>query len=221
MIVGQTIVQKVVTKLSGAGIDAIRAYPAEKLTGLSGVRAAVSLQSTDPEKGTATVLIHVCSPLSAGGSACEDAASRVCVLLRGMGGQCKQGQCAQLDRKDILCVEVSAVFLGWDAGGGWTGFAVTLGGVALPYVRAVKVWRSIGDADSLGEAVWKFRIEETLPPESSEGAAVTEPFTLTVTRGSRSEAYSQCTLTYHRCELDAGALRRIRQGVAGSRSVNG
>ena len=95
------------------------------------------------------------------------------------------------------------------------------GRCALPYVRAVKVWRSIGDAYSLGEAVWKFRIEETLPPESSEGAAVTEPFTLTVTRGSRSEAYSQCTLTYHRCELDAGALRRIRQGVAGSRSVNG
>ena len=71
MIVGQTIVQQVVTKQCDAGIDAIRAYPAEKLTGLSGVRAAVSLQSTDPEKGTATVQIHVCSPLSTGGSVCE------------------------------------------------------------------------------------------------------------------------------------------------------
>lgn len=221
MIVGQSIVQQVVAKLCDAGIDAIRAYPAEKLTGLSGVRAAVSLQSTDPEKGTATVLIHVCSPLSAGGSVCEDAASRVCVLLRSMGGQCRQGQCAQLDRKDILYVEVSAVFLGWDAGGGWTDFSVVLGDVTLPYVRAVKVWRSIGDGASLSEAVWKFRIEETLPPESSEGATVTEPFSLTVTRGSRSEAYSQCTLTYHRCELDAGGLRRIRQGIAGSRTVNG
>lgn len=218
---GQTIVQQVVTTLCDAGIDAIRAYPAEKLSSLGGVRVAVGLQSTDPENGMATVLIRVCSPISKGGSVCEDAASQVCVLLRGMGGQCSQSQCRQLDRKDIFCVEVSAVFLGWDVGDGWTGFAVSLGGTALPYVRAVKVWRSIGDGASLSEAAWKFRIEETLPPEASEGTAVAEPFTLTVTRGSRSEVYAQCSLTYHRCELDAGALRRIRQGVAGSRTVNG
>lgn len=218
---GQTIVQQVVTTLCDGGIDAVRAYPADELTVLSDLRAAVSLKSTDPENGTATVLIRVCSPISKGGSVCEDAAARVCVLLRGMGGQCSQSQCAQLDRKDIFCAEVSAVFLGWDAGGGWTSFAVSLGGTALPYVRAVKVWRSIGDTSSLSEAAWKFRIEEILPPEASEGTAVTEPFALTVTRGTRSEEYAQCTLTYHRCELDAGALRRIRQGVAGSRTVNG
>ena len=218
---GKTIVQQVITKLIQNGYDALQAYPAEKLKDLSGVRAAVSMKNTDPEAGSATVLVCVCSPLSKGGSVCEDAATQICTLLRAMGGRCSQSQCAQLDRKDILCVEISAKFYGWESGNGWTDFAVTVAGAALSGVRAFKVWRSIGEAASLSEAVWKFRIEEDLLPEDSEGTAVSEPFALTVTRGTRSESYTGCVLTYHRCELSNGVLHRVRQGVAQAREVNG
>ena len=56
MSVGQSIVQQVIERLRAGGVDAIRAYPAEKLTELTGVRAAVSLKSMDPGNGTATAL---------------------------------------------------------------------------------------------------------------------------------------------------------------------
>lgn len=221
MSVGQTIVQQVIDKLRAGGVDAIRAYPAEKLTELSGVRAAVSLKSMDPANGTATVQICVCGPASEGGSFCEDAAARICTPLRDMGAQCSLDQCRQLGRRDIFSVEVSAVFYGWDAGGGWTNLSVSLAGTNLTAVRAFKAWRSIGDAESLGTAQWKFRIEETMLPEASEGSTVSEPFTITVTRGNRTESYSGCKLTYYRCEASSDGLRRIRQGVAQSRTVSG
>lgn len=218
---GQSIVQQVIDKLRAGGVDAIRAYPAEKLAELSGVRAAVSLKSMDPANGTATVQICVCGPASEGGSFCEDAAARICTPLRDMGAQCSMDQCRQLGRRDIFSVDVSAVFYGWDAGGGWTKLSVSLAGTTLTAVRAFKAWRSVGDAESLATAQWKFRIEETLLPEASEGTALTEPFVITVTRGNRTESYSGCKLTYHRCEASSTGLRRIRQGVAQSRTVSG
>ena len=218
---GQSIVQQVIDKLRAGGVDAIRAYPAEKLAELSGVRAAVSLKSMDPANGTATVQICVCGPASEGGSFCEDAAARICTPLRDMGAQCSMDQCRQLGRRDIFSVDVSAVFYGWDAGGGWTKLSVSLAGTTLTAVRAFKAWRSVGDAESLATVQWKFRIEETLLPEASEGTALTEPFVITVTRGNRTESYSGCKLTYHRCEASSTGLRRIRQGVAQSRTVSG
>lgn len=218
---GQSIVQQVIDKLRAGGVDAIRAYPAEKLAELSGVRAAVSLKSMDPANGTATVQICVCGPASEGGSFCEDAAARICTPLRDMGAQCSMDQCRQLGRRDIFSVDVSAVFYGWDAGGGWTKLSVSLAGTTLTAVRAFKAWRSIGDAESLDTVQWKFRIEETLLPEASEGTALTEPFVITVIRGNRTESYSGCKLTYHRCEASSTGLRRIRQGVAQSRTVSG
>ena len=221
MSVGQSIVQQVIDKLRAGGVDVIRAYPAEKLAELSGVRAAVSLKSMDPANGTATVQICVCGPASEGGSFCEDAAARICTPLRDMGAQCSMDQCRQLGRRDIFSVDVSAVFYGWDAGGGWTKLSVSLAGTTLTAVRAFKAWRSVGDAESLATAQWKFRIEEALLPEASEGTALTEPFVITVTRGNRTESYSGCKLTYHRCEASSTGLCRIRQGVAQSRTVSG
>ena len=213
--------QQVLDKLIQADFDTVRAYPAQTLPALDAVRVTVSLNSTDHKAGTAEILACVCAPLSLGGSVCEDAAQQVCELLRDMGGQCGQSQCARIARTDILCVEVSAVFPGWYVGGGWTGITASLGGAALEGVRAVKVWRSIGDAESLSGAVWKFRIEQELLPGASEGAAITEPFTLTVIRGARTETYGECSLTYHRCEMSNGSFRRILQGVAASRTVKG
>ena len=150
--VGQSIVQQVIDKLRAGGVDAIRAYPAEKLAELSGVRAAVSLKSMDPANGTATVQICVCGPASEGGSFCEDAAARICTPLRDMGAQCSMDQCRQLGRRDIFSVDVSAVFYGWDAGGGWTKLSVSMAGTTLTAVRAFKAWRSVGDAESLATA---------------------------------------------------------------------
>ena len=91
---------------------------------------------------------------------------------------------------------------------------MVVAGTSLYRVRAFKAWRSIGEAENLGQTLWKFRLEEDLYPEASEGAQVTEPFTIKVIRGSKSETYGECTLTYHRCELSSGRLRRIWSAMA-------
>ena len=207
--------------LSANGIPAVRAYPAGKIPMLTSVQAAVSLERLDQEEGLAAVKVDICCPASMGGGMCEDTAVRAGILLQAMGGRCAQSGCHQLGHTQLLCVEVSASFRGYETETGWTGIAVTLAGAALERVSAVKSWRSIGEAASLGDAVWKFRIEQELLPGASEGTAITEPFTLTVTRGARNETYGECRLTYHRCELDSGGLRRILQGFAASRTVNG
>lgn len=218
---GQTIVAQVISKLTNNGITTMRAFPAEKLPTLTGIRAAVSLKNADQDAGTAVVSVHVCAPAAMGGAACEDAALRVSALLYDMGGLCVQHPCSQLGKTEILCAEVCAEFYGCDTGYGWTNFSVVVAGTSLYRVRAFKAWRSIGDAENLGQTLWKFRIEEDLYPQASEGAQVTEPFTIKVIRGSKSETYGECTLTYHRCELYSGRLRRIRQGIAKTRTVSG
>lgn len=218
---GQTILAQVMNRLNSNGIPAERGYPGERIPVLEGVRAAVIMENWDQENGIATVLVSICTPASAGGALCEDNARRAAVLLRGMGGQCRQGPCRPLGNSRILCAEVFASFHGFDTGSGWTGLSVTVGGQTLSCVRAFKAWRSIGEEETLDSAKWKFQIEETLLPEASEGAALTEPFSISVVRGNRTESYSGCRLTYHRCEAGNNGLRRIRQGTAESRTVNG
>ena len=219
MTLGQTIVTQVISKLEANGINAVRGFPAEKIPALTGILAAVSLKNMDQEAGTAVVSVSLCAPVAMGGAACEDAALRVSSLLCDMGGLCVQQPCGQLGRADILCAEVCAEFYGTDTGYGWANFSVVFGGTSLYRVRAFKAWRSIGEAESLNGASWKFRIEEDLLPGAAEGTQPTEPFTIKVIRGSRSETYGECILTYHRCELNSGKLHRIRQGTAKTRTL--
>ena len=188
---------------------------------LEAVRAAVSLERLDQEAGTAVVNVDICCPASMGGRACEDAAVRACVLLQTLGGRCVQNGCRQLGNTGLLCVEVSASFRGYETGNGWSSVGVVLGDNTLGRVSAVKSWRSIGDADPSGNAAWEFSIEQQLLPGESEALAVAEPFQVTVNRGTRSETFHECRLTYQRYELSNGSLHRTLQGVAISRTANG
>lgn len=218
---GLSIIQQVINCLTSDGIPAIRGYPARKAPALPDVQAAVSLKGTERNAGTVEVLVSVCGPTAFGGGVCEDIAQQACRALKNMGAQCSQGPCRQLERMDIFCVDVIAEFFGCETEDGWMNFAISLGDTVLGGVRAFKAWQSGTDEGGLKDAVWRFRIEEDLLPDASEGTAVTEPFTMVVSRGPYAESYTDCTLTDHECELTAGRLRRIRQGIAKSRSLHG
>lgn len=220
MIVGMTIIEQVINRLNSVGIPAIRGYPARKAPALPDVQAAVSLKGTERNEGTVEVLVSICGPTAFGGGVCEDTAQEVCRLLQSMGAQCTQGPCRQFDRMDIFCVDVTAEFFGCETEDGWTEFAVSMGTTVLSGVRAFKAWRSGTEETALSDAVWQFRIEEDLLPYASEGAAVTEPFTMVVSRGACSETYTGCALTEYQCELSSGRLRRIRQGTAKTRTAH-
>lgn len=217
---GLTIIQQVINRLSSAGIPAIRGYPAQKAPALPDVQAAVSLKGTERNEGTVEVLVSICGPTAFGGGVCEDTAQQACRVLKSMGAQCSQGPCRQFDRMDIFCVDVIAEFFGCETEDGWMNFAVSMGATVLSNVRAFKAWQSGTEEAGLKDAVWQFRVEEDLLPYASEGTAVTEPFTMVVSRGDCSETYTGCTLTDHQCELSSGRLRRIRQGVAKTRTAH-
>ena len=218
---GESMVERVVSVLGENGISAVRGYPNEKMPALTGTCAAVTLESWNQKEGTASVLVSVCVPASSGGAFCEEQAQAVALLLQKSGGQCRVAACRQLGDARILCTEVNAQFRGFDMGSGWDTLTVMLGETLLTGVEVFKSWRSIGEAENISLAPWKFRMEERLPPDSKEEIYEEEPFNITVNRGNRAEFYTGCRLTYHRCESANGGLRRIRQGTAGSRSVLG
>jgi hypothetical protein len=58
-----------------------------------------------------------------------------------------------------------------------------------------------------------------LLPGETEEADPQEPFLMAVTQGGRTENYAACTLTSRRVEVTASGLRRIREGVAQSRTL--
>ena len=218
---GLSIVQQVINQLISNGIPAIRGYPARKAPALPEVQAAVSLKGTERDGGSVEVLVSVCGPTSFGGGVCEDTAQKACRVLRGMGAQCSQEPCRQLERMDVFYVDVTAEFFGCETEDGWMNFAVSVGDAVLSNVRSFKAWQSGTEEEGLQGAAWRFQIEEDLLPDAPEGAAVAEPFTMMVSRGLYAERYLGCKLTEMQCELTSGRLHRIRQGIATGRTLHG
>ena len=218
---GLSIVQQVINQLVSNNIPAIRGYPARKAPALPSVQAAVSLKGTDRNAGSVEVLVSVCGPTSFGGGICEDTAQKACRVLSRMGALCSQEPCRQLERMDVFYVDVTAEFFGCETEDGWMNFAVSMGDTVLSNVRSFRAWQSGTDEEGLQGAVWRFRIEEDLLPDASEGTAVAEPFVMVVSRGLYAERYLGCRLTEQQCELTSGRLRRIRQGIANSRTLHG
>lgn len=216
---GKSIVTQVIDALTAAGIRAERGFPGQKMPALTAPGAAVSLEALDQDAGTVTVQTAVLCPAVLGGGVCEDTAVLVCRVLGALGARCVQGSCRHVSLTELLQVDVSAVFRGQEGEDGFSRLSVTAGGTTLPWAEEFRSWRSGDDTTALTSAVWKFRLEERLPPDAAEGSAPAEPFTLVVTRDGGTETYSGCALTFCRQETTAAGLYRIRQGTAQSRTV--
>ena len=217
---GASIIEQVIDTLTDAGIRAERGFPGKRMPALEAPGVAVSLAKQDQASGTATVQAAVLCPASLGGEECETLAVQVYRTIQSMGADCAQGSCGRIGQTDLLCVYVSAVFYGQEGPDGWSKITVELAGVDMPRAVTLAAWQSVdATVTTLSSTAWSWRLEEMFLPDDTEQAEPQEPFLMTVVRGSRKESYTACTLTSRRVEVTSSGLRRIREGVAQSRTV--
>lgn len=216
------IVTKVIEALTEAGIPAEAAYPGAALPRITEPRTAVSLEKLEYTARSATVLVTVMAPASQGGSVCEETGVRVGKVLEDLGGVCTQEACKFHGYADAYYVRVLGKFTGEDVMEEWAanaGFTVKLGDTQIPNAVAFKAEQAVDNVTGtpLSTAVWTFRLEEEYGRGESPPAPPAEPFTLTLTRSSGVEQYTECTMISIELADTQTGLRQVRTGVAMSR----
>ncbi len=220
-----TIVERVIEKLTAAGIRSDEAYPGRRIPALAGPVAAVRLGKVDRSVRTTTVQITLMCPAVQGGSVCENTALRALEALQAMGATCVKDICRFDEMADVFYIEIEARFFGTASEGKWSpgpGYAVTIG--IQPMNQAVSFFchRGIGgEVTELGNAKWEFTLEELLIPGTSEPPEPAEPFALQVTRSNGNEVFSGCRWTSVKREDTIRGVTQIRTGIAENRSVMG
>ena len=217
------IVTSVLEALNEAGIAAEPAYPGGTLPNITQAQAAVSLEKLEYTARSATVLVTVMVPVSAGGGVCEDVALQVGGVMEAMGGICVQEECRFNGYADAYYVRVLGTFYGsavmedWEAE---SDFQVKLGSTVMTNAVAFRAEQTVDEVTGtpLSTSVWRFRLEESFGRGERPQPPPLEPFTVTVTRIGSTEIYSECSWISVQLENTATGLRQIRQGVAKARA---
>lgn len=217
------IVDTVLAALQKAGILAQTAYPGGAMPDITDVRAAVSLEKLEYPARSATVLVTVMAPMSAGGAVCETKAIQVGELLESLGGICVQEECRFDGYADAYCVRVLGTFCGAAVLENWVSesdFAVKVGETVLENAVAFRAEQAVDAVTGapLSNAVWTFRLEEKFGRGERPLPSPTESFMVTVTRSGSTEIYNECSWTSVQLENTTTGLRQIRQGVAKTRA---
>lgn len=213
------IINSVVEALREAGIPAQTAYPGEAMPDISAVQAAVSLEKLDYTARSATVLVTVMAPVSAGGKACEDGAIRVGGALETMGGICVQEGCRFNGYADAYSIRVLGTFYGAAVMADWesaSDFTVKIGETMMTHAVAFRAQQVVDQVTGVpaDDAVWTIRLEEHFARGERPQPPPTEPFVVTVKRSGSTEIYNECCWTTVQLENTPTGLRQIRQGVA-------
>lgn len=218
--------KNVIAGLQEQGYRTGRAYPGERMPHIQKPAVAVALQKE--ESGSQTLAVTVLYPESMGGGACEDDARVVAGFLRGMGYECVQEHCQYDGKSDRFFVRILAIWKDVQADAPYT---VSVGGELMRYTTAFGAEQKT-DAifiGSMGSGIpagvvgspkpWTVTLEELIPRDVEEPAEQAEPFELTVRRGNVEECYGGCRWTYHSRQDTQEGLRKIRTGIALTRSM--
>ena len=216
----------VIAGLQEQGYRTGRAFPGERTPHIQKPAVAVALQKE--ESGSQTLAVTVLYPESMGGGACEDDARVVAGYLRGMGFECVQEHCQYDGKSDRFFVRILAIWKDVQADAPYT---VSINQELMRYTTAFGAEQktdvifvgSMGKgapAGVVGRAQpWTLTLEELIPRDVEEPELQAEPFDLTVCRGSVVECYQGCRWTAHRRQDTQEGLKRVRVGVALTRSV--
>ncbi len=213
------LVDNVIMILSAAGYRVGDAWSGGIMPQIQEPVTAVELTEVDTGGATASVQVTVISPLELGARACQEEAWKVCLLLQGVGAQCKIGSCSRNTKAEMILVPVTAVFFGnvldtdWQLG---TQPRVRLGTVYLQKVQAFYAWRE--DKEDIEGTVWRFRIEEQMDGISAQ-TVPEAPFTVTVTLGSGKESFGDCALTLQKRTLLSSGVQQVWEGYGQNRTV--
>lgn len=221
---GNSILDSVVQGLQSSGIPAMPAYPGNLQPALSEACAAVCYKMVDWAAEKTQVLVTVLTPAVLGGTVCEAKAMEASRILRDMGAGCLQGECQYDSIGSLFSVEICATFDGMEEPVSWMdmpGFTLWLAGQRLDNVSSFMAWREVDEgAVDIESALWHFRLEELFLAEDAEQYNTEQsPFSIEVMRKGQTETYTECVWTSHKLEFSGANMRRIREGIAQSRSV--
>lgn len=217
------IVNTVLEALAQEGFSAQQAYPGAAMPNITQAQMAVSLEKMDYTARSATVLVTVMVPVSMGGEECEAAAIQVGTLLENLGGIVTQEECRFHAYADAYYIRVLGTFFGAAVLTGWSGaseFTVELDETVLEHAVSFRAEQAVDEVTGtpLSTAVWTFRLEEKFGWGEGPLPGPTEDFSVTVSRNSGLEVYSECTWISIQLEDTTTGLRQVRTGVAKNRA---
>lgn len=226
---GYPEVGQVIYWLKSVGLRADRGFPGANMPRIEAPAAAVSLYEIDSALGRRTISVVVCSPVGAGGSACEDMAVRVMQVLTGQGADCIQNACSYNNWGHFFSVQVLASWQEIPEGDSW--FTVSLGTNEMPFVTGITTRRETARTPigSMGQrepgailiepGPWQITLTEQLPAGETEPEVPPDSFTLTVIRGETRESFTDCAWTEVLREVGHNGTRLVRTAVASDRRV--
>ena len=221
---GQSIVDRTVSRLREGNFRAAAACPGEKIPALADIAVAVALHEVDLGEKMAVLEVSVLAPASLGAQGCQTAALAVGQLLQNDGASCTQDACEFDGLAGLFCVRILARYAGTAYPDDWTeraGFSVNLGEQSLGSLISFTARRvSAGEETGLAGAVWEFQLEEFFRPEDTEPGDVEEPFTLRMFRPLQTETFRECRWTEQQRVTEQTGTRQIRKGTATSRAVS-
>ena len=226
---GLSILDLALGKLREAGFTADTAFPGQDGPVITDTVAAIHLESVDRAGLTVTVGVHIISPGTKGGTACELEALRAAEVLREAGADCTQNGCRYDGDRRVYSVQVLATFTGVTGADSCTigpGFRVILGSAELKYVRGFTArlkeacrpeyaTGEDGPADySRQKEVWELTLEEHYPAGIPESGDPGVPFTLKIITEGKTESYNGCYWTSVSRQLTREGLVRIRTALS-------
>lgn len=230
---GYSILELVLRQLRAEGFAADAAYPGQKFPQLEGVVAAVHIENVDRANMTMTLEINILCPAAMGGTECEVQALRATEVLRMAGAVCVQNGCSYDGIAQVYVVPVLATFTGITEAEEcrvWPGFYCYINDLLHLFVTSVEVAQETGAgaeyvmgeaapaAISIGTVGWEIQVEELIPVGSPEIGEPEGEFTVLIQTDRKRETYSGCRWVSIRREFTQKGLRRVRKGIARSRS---
>ena len=216
----------VIAGLQEQGYRTGRAFPGERMPHIQKPAVAVALQKE--ESGSQTLAVTVLYPENMGGGTCEDDARVVAGYLRGMGYECVQEHCQYDGKSDRFFVRSLAT---WNDVQADAPYSVSIEGTLMRYTTGfsaerktdVRLIGAMGQGAAAGFAAkaqpWTVTLEELIPRDIEEPEDPQEPFALVVQRGAIGECYGGCRWTSHYRQDTQEGLRKVRIGVALTRSI--
>lgn len=215
--------------LKSAGYRTELGYPGKSAVHLGGTVAAVNLTGVDTGQGTAKVTVTILTPRSEGLARCQIHAAAVVQTLIAAGGQWSFSGWQYDNGIDCYTVEVTGQAPYSQSSGG--GYQVLIGEVIQDYVTGFlarqemdrRLIRPHGQAEPVGVTPgmggWTIKLTQLIPSGQAEPEEVTEPFTLTVKRGERSQVYTGCCWSEYSSQQQDTGTQVERSGFALSREV--
>ncbi len=194
-------VGQIMDVLTSKGIPAEERFPGEWIPELPRPKARVWLAEADTNTAITTVGVTILCTSKLGAAACESTAADAVAVIESIGGDCRTGSCVFDQTTGLFEIDIRVKFaqkLFVQLGNWIHGFATSF--------TAKKVAEEDG---------WTFRLEERIPPGSSETTVPSQPMSIIC----QSDAYHNCSFVKESRHWEDGFLVLQWDGTAEQRTV--